>query len=69
MKMNFRITYAIDDLNNPIESAVISVDYNPSNCYFIKDLAKLAFEKVEQKYPNNKLFWIDYNYLYESYQF
>lgn len=66
MKMNFRITYTIDDPKNPIESAVISVDYNPSNCYFIKDLAKLAFEKVEQKYPNNKLFWIDYNYLGDS---
>lgn len=68
MKTYFLITYAIDAPKKPIKSAVVSINLDNSNG-LIKDLAKLAFEKVEQKYPDNKLAWIDYTHLGHSMEF
>lgn len=68
MKAYFLIAYIINSPKNSNKSAIVSVDFDHSNS-IIEDLAKLAFEKIKQKYPNNKLLWIDYTYIGHSIEF
>lgn len=68
MKTYFLITYIVDSPKNPVKSAIIGVNIDNSNG-LIKDLAKMAFEKIRQKYPNNKLLWIDYTHIGHSIEF
>lgn len=68
MKTYFLITYVIDAPKKPIKSAIIGVNIDNSNS-LITDLAELAFKKVEQKYPDNKLHWIDYTCISHSIEF
>lgn len=68
MKTYFLITYIVDSPKNPVKSAIIGVNIDNSNG-LIKDLAKMAFEKIRQKYPNNKLIWIDSIHISHSIEF
>lgn len=61
MKAYFEIDFAINDALN---SAIVcfEVDHYYISHSTIKELAKLAFNEVEKKYPNNKLVWFDCTY-------
>ena len=69
MKTYFLIIYTIDIPGKPIKSAIVSIDLKNSDDWLIKDLAELAFEKIEQRYPDNKLFLIDYKCLGHNIEF
>lgn len=72
MKVYFKINFAIindaiHDANSTLSSAIVGLDSDQNyNNYLIKDLAKLAFNEMKKKYPNDKLALIDYSYLGED---
>lgn len=66
MKTYIMINFAIDDINKTVNSALVGIDSDHcDNDCLIRELAivRLAFNKLEKKYPDNKLTLIDYTYI------